>query len=205
MLLALLALGLQQQSHLPSPPCLETLDAFEEPEPSQDKRKAQDCSAPRAANTQADIWNTPPEALLKGIESKHWENFYALSAAYLKRGKPEEASFWFYVGQMRGRAFVRCLKPEPSGSPALLASLNSVLGQPINEYLAGSIKRTVSVIDRAIQWNAEHPDPLLPQEKCADALAAVVKDKMDQRTYFLEHAPEIRAARAENGLPNDPE
>lgn len=144
-----------------------------------------------------------PEQIREGIEAKPWFDFYQLAAALHARGEREEAARWLYIGQMRGRAHILCHAGDPTGAPALLGSLNQAVGQPINEWLYGSVSRAVRVIDAALEWEAANPDPALPSPKCDDALAKVRADKREQRAYSLANADAIRKQRAQNGLPNE--
>lgn len=97
-------------------------------------------------------------SLLKGIEKKPWQVHYQLAAALFREGRKDEAAKWFYVGQIRGQAQVRCF--EDRGGAALRGSLNEVVGREINEYLYGSVDRAVRVIDEALAWDAANPSQI---------------------------------------------
>ncbi|WP_438728274.1 hypothetical protein ACR9YC_12840 [Parasphingorhabdus sp. DH2-15] len=145
------------------------------------------------------------EELREDIENKPWDSFYILAAALVREGNYQEAGKWFYIGQMRGRAFINCQPVTPDGDPALLASLNYTLGSEINPVIYSSIKGAIEVIDAALAWEASHPDPRLPLLECAKAMQSVREDKLKQRQWTLDNAAKIRADREESGLPNSPE
>ena len=73
-----------------------------------------------------------PEQLKKGIENQHPATYYILAQKLFESGKKDEAVFWFYAGQLRYR-FHLLANPnlEPSGDPALFASLSEVIGRPV--------------------------------------------------------------------------
>jgi hypothetical protein len=140
-------------------------------------------------------------ALLKGIEARPWNDYYTLAAALFREGRNEEAARWFYIGQIRGQAQVRCFEDRQAAT--LRGSLNDVVGQDINIYLYGSTARAVRIIDEALAWDAANPNPHLPMPKCAEALEIARADKMEQREWTLANVEKIRANRAANGLPNE--
>jgi hypothetical protein len=64
-------------------------------------------------------------------------------------GKRDEAVFWFYAGQLRYRVYLLVNKDklEPSGDPAVFASLSEEIGRPLNEYAFGDIPQLAKTID----------------------------------------------------------
>jgi hypothetical protein len=85
-----------------------------------------------------------PEQIKKGIENQHPIAYYVLAQKLFEGGQKDDAVFWFYAGQLRYRFHVSANPGlDPSGDPALLASMNESLGRPINEYAFGDLKTLV--------------------------------------------------------------
>lgn len=114
-------------------------------------------------------------------------------------GNREDATFWLYVAQLRWRARLTAHPDlDPTGEPALFASLMETVGRPINEYAFGDIEDATRIIDRALQWDAENPDTSLPEAIRASTRAGLVALRDDMR----RNADDIRRQRTENGLEN---
>jgi hypothetical protein len=79
------------------------------------------------------------EQIRNGIENKHPSYFYILAGKLFAAGKKDDAVFWFYAGQLRYRVYLVMNKDklEPSGDPALFASLSEEIGRPLNKYAFG--------------------------------------------------------------------
>ncbi|PAX06615.1 hypothetical protein [Sphingomonas lenta] len=145
------------------------------------------------------------EAALRGLERREWTAFYERAAERVRQDRLEEAALAFYVGQLRGRTAVACRRPPEDEAPALLASFNSVLGEPINRWVGGSVKRWLRVIDGAIAWEQAHPDPATAGPDCAAAREQVGAGLKSMRAEIAATADQIRRERAANGLPNEAE
>lgn len=139
------------------------------------------------------------EQLTTDIEHKHPVAALLLAKRLFERGRQEEAVFWFYLGQLRYRAYLKS-HPEldASGDPALFASLMEVLGRPINVYAFGDIAGLASVIDRVIAWDASHADDFASGNAREEIKAGLVK----MRAEIIAKQDDIRRQRRERGLPN---
>ena len=79
--------------------------------------------------TRAEPWPGGAEALAKA----HPSELVAKAPALMAAGRPEEATFWFYAGQLRWRARLAANPAQdPSGEPALFASLFETIGPEVN-------------------------------------------------------------------------
>ena len=89
------------------------------------------------------------EQLRSTIENQHTSGFYILAEKLFAAGKKDEAVFWFYAGQLRYRVYLLVNKDklEPSGDPAVFASLSEEIGRPLNEYAFGDIPQLAKTID----------------------------------------------------------
>jgi hypothetical protein len=140
-----------------------------------------------------------PDAALAALP---WAGFYQKAGEEFQVGRRDEAVTLFYVGQLRGRIIVQCQNLPPDREPALLASLNDTLGQPINEYAGGSPAGWAAAIDRALAFDAVHPDPNAPSPECRAERERQRAGLTELRDHILANVIEIRAQRTASGLPN---
>jgi hypothetical protein len=141
-----------------------------------------------------------PAQIEAGIEKKHPAAYFVLANKLYEEGKKDDATFWFYVGQIRYRAYLRA-NPNlnPSGDPALFSSLFNVTGPTINGYAFGDIPQLLKIIDRALDWDAKHADILTPKSPVRDE----VRDGLVKlKSQIVSQRDEIRANRIKNGLEN---
>jgi len=142
------------------------------------------------------------EELEYGIENQHPATFYMLAGKLFVAGEKQEAVFWFYLGQLRYRVYLAVNKSNPSGDPALFASLSEEVGRPINEYAFGDIPQLAKTIDAVIAWDRSHPNQLTPHDKYRSEYKDIVAGLVSLRDYILHNADSIRKTRAANGLRN---
>jgi len=159
--------------------------------------------ATAAAAAEDDFRNQTPEELMRGIENEHPAACYVLAQKLFADGKKDDAVFWFYVGQLRFR-FHLTASPglDPSGDSALFASLNEVIGRPINEYAFGSQKTLVATIDRVLAWDEATANGFTSKADHAAAWKEIRAGLGEMRRYVVENGDKIRAQRAANGLEN---
>ena len=81
--------------------------------------------------------------------------FYALAQAMFQNGKKDEAAFWFYAGQLRGRFDAnRCA--DISARQAVTV-LNQTYGTPINQYTFQDIPKLEALVLKVIAWDKSTP------------------------------------------------
>jgi len=137
------------------------------------------------------------EALAAGIEHEHALASLELSKHLWEAGRKDDAVFFFYLGQLRYRAY---LSANPNGDPGrvLFDALMSTMGPPINQYAFGDIQALVSTIDRVIAWDDGHADDYATRKAREDVKAGLKKMRDD----VTARQDEIRRTRSQNGLPN---
>jgi hypothetical protein len=144
-----------------------------------------------------------PAELKKGIEKQHPAAYYVLAQKLFASGEKDEAVFWFYVGQLRYRFHVTANPGlDPSGDPALLASLNESLGRPINEYAFSDLKTLRATMDRALAWDKDTPNGFTSRETHQKAWEDTRAGLQKLEAYIDGNADTIRKQRAAAGLPN---
>ena len=144
------------------------------------------------------------EQLRSTIENQHPVGFYILAEKLFAAGKKDEAVFWFYAGQLRYRVYLLVNKDklEPSGDPAVFASLSEEIGRPLNEYAFGDIPQLAKTIDAVLAWDRSHSNALTPREKYRSEYDQVAAGLTHMRNEVVRNADSIRKTRAANGLEN---
>ena len=144
------------------------------------------------------------DQLKNGIENQHPSAFYILAQKLFTAGQKDDAVFWFYAGQLRYRVYllVNNGKLEPSGDPALFASLSEEVGRSINEYAFGDIPQLAKTIDTVIAWDQSHANALTPRDKYKSQYDQIVAGLTQMRDQVLNQADSIRKTRTANGLQN---
>lgn len=145
-----------------------------------------------------------PEAeVLARLAASHPAALYTYAARLFRDGRRDEAVKWFYAGQLRFRFHLMANPTLPrSGEPALMASLNQVVGQPINEWAGGSPKDWAASIDQALAWDAANDNGTTSRQQHEAAWQDTRKGLTDLRHSILSREGEIRAARQKRGLEN---
>lgn len=85
---------------------------------------------------------------------------YAISAALFNAGQKDEAAFWFYVGQLRGRSDAN--KALDRSARQAIGVLNQRFGGPINQYAMKDIPKLKKIVAKAVKFDeitARNYDP----------------------------------------------
>ena len=143
-----------------------------------------------------------PTQLKAGIEAKHPAAYYTLAAKLFKdSATKQEAIFWFYVGQLRYRYYLKATPDlRPDGDPALFASFSEVIGRPINEYAGGVPDVWIAQINKALEWDTVHDNGFTPKSKSPEdyrQIRAGLVTMRDQLAAMKDKFPEMRR---KNGL-----
>jgi hypothetical protein len=144
------------------------------------------------------------EELEKGIEDQHPSYYYILAQKLFEAGRKQDAVFWFYTGQLRYRVYLAANKDklDPSGDPAVFASLSEEVGKPLNEYAFGDIPQLAKTIDAVIAWDRSHSNRLTPRDKYQSEYEEIITGLIEMRDEALQNANSIRQTRTANGLEN---
>ncbi len=129
--------------------------------------------------------------------------YYAYAGRLFKEGDKDDSVFWFYVGQLRFRIELAAHpNQDPSGAPALFASLNSELGGEINGYAGGDVKMWVAQIDRALAWDLANRNGVTSKTVFAKVYEEQRAGLKKLRDLLVAQAGQIRQSRAAHGLEN---
>jgi hypothetical protein len=151
-----------------------------------------------------DLSSLSVDQLKNGIENQHPSAFYILAQKLFTAGQKDDAVFWFYAGQLRYRVYllVNNGKLDPSGDPALFASLSEEVGRSINEYAFGDIPQLAKTIDAVIAWDQSQANALTPRDKYKSQYDQIVAGLTQMRDQVIKQADSIRKTRTANGLQN---
>ena len=97
--------------------------------------------------------------VINGIIDKP-ENFappvlYVLSSVLFEQDKKEDALFWFYAGQLRGRIDANICADK--SARAAVAEMNERFGTPINQYAFKNIPLLTNTVERVLAWEEKTP------------------------------------------------
>jgi len=135
----------------------------------------------------------PPVMGESKMESAHPAAFYRYASRLFQEGKKDDAVFWFYVGELRYRFYLKAHPNlEPSGDPALFASLHETVGRTINRYTARNQNLWLSQIDKALAWDDQHFNGFTSKTKFK-------KEYQENRSGLIEMKKSLKASRSPNG------
>jgi hypothetical protein len=80
---------------------------------------------------------------------------YVLSSVLLDQGKKDDAVFWFYAGQLRGRIDANICADKTAA--AIIDAMNQKFGPPINQYSFTNRSLLTNTLERVIAWEEKTP------------------------------------------------
>ncbi len=80
---------------------------------------------------------------------------FLLSNILFEKGEKDDAAFWFYAGQLRGR-FDANICADVSARQAI-SVLNMTFGPPINQYALKDIPKLEKLVDKVVAWDEKTP------------------------------------------------
>jgi hypothetical protein len=81
--------------------------------------------------------------------------FYVLSNVLFERGEKDDATFWYYAGQLRARFDAnRC---ADATARQAVRELNRRFGQEINQYAFQDMSKLEALIPRVVEWDRRTP------------------------------------------------
>lgn len=147
------------------------------------------------------IGTLSPAEIERQLPGLHPANYYAYAGRLWGSGKRDEAVFWFYAGQLRYR-FRLMADPglDPSGDPALFASLQSMIGEPINLYVGSDPKNWMQQIDSVLAWDAKTTNGFTSKTEHKKAFEEARAGLVKLRDYIGGHLDDIRSTREQQGV-----
>ena len=144
----------------------------------------------------SEVNSAPHKKVEAVLAESHPTALYAYAARLFQEGKKDDAVFWFYAGQLRYRYLIAANPEIPEDQdPALMASLNDNLGQAINEWAGAHPVVWVKAMDRALEWDESHDNPITPKKDHEAALQGVRSGLEELRDTVVAHSNEISQER----------
>jgi hypothetical protein len=100
------------------------------------------------------------EELEFGIQNKPPATYFALATELFRSGQKDDASFWYYVGEVRYRFLVlaKAKGSELSEEQGHFWFLSESVGQSIYEKAEQRSAALMRAIDRALEWDLQQPN-----------------------------------------------
>ena len=157
------------------------------------------------------IYTLPRTDVGQRLPDAHLFAYYVNTVRLFQQSARKEAVFWFYVGEIRYRIYLR-VHPElpPDGDPALFDCLHQTIGTPINDWAGSDPDTWVQAMQRALDWDRQHDNGFTSKTTHANAwhvmradLKQLVADVLANKSYIREqrkrlacrHAPYSAKAR----------
>jgi hypothetical protein len=80
---------------------------------------------------------------------------YVLSSVLFEQGKKDDAVFWFYAGQLRGRIDANICADKSAA--AIIDAMNQKFGPPINQYSFTNLSLLTNTVERMVAWEEKTP------------------------------------------------
>jgi hypothetical protein len=144
------------------------------------------------------------EQLKAGIEDKHPSVYYALAAKLFESGKKDEATLWFYIGQIRYRALLRSLEKgtDRAHDSEIFSALSDQVGVPINRYAFGDLPVLTKIIGNALDWDDSHRNGYTSKQQFKEQYDLVRSGLKQMQGEIMQKTATIKQQRIQNGLDN---
>jgi len=162
-------------------------------------------NAPSAACPSTQVLDAAPNLIRGGDDAAlaqfletapchYWITFYFAAERLFDLGRKDEATRWFYVGQLRGRTVAML---DPGSTPSTIQALQYTVGQEINVEAGADQAKLLEAIGWAIAWDLEHPMQLESIRRVGEEIApGVMRHSFDPSetlpTQRLSPAPTQR-------------
>ncbi|MCB0375557.1 MAG: hypothetical protein KDD04_06530, partial [Sinomicrobium sp.] len=81
--------------------------------------------------------------------------FYLMSFALFEDDQKDDAMFWFYAGQLRGRYDANRCADKSAG--AAISELNAQFGPAINRYAFQNLDKLEEIVSKVLHWDRITP------------------------------------------------
>lgn len=150
--------------------------------------------------------NAEPEAeqLEAGLTAKHPAAYLQLAGELFEQGDKDRAALMYYVGQIRYRAYINTLPvAEAAAEEARYKTLQTAIGDEINQYAARNLDKWIKLLDNAVAWHKQHPNEFLPKADYSLLYELTIYNFNKLRKYITENKEYIRTHRTAQGLVNE--
>jgi hypothetical protein len=155
------------------------------------------------AKAMRDAGEMTPEELKAEIERRHPADYYRLADMLLAKDRKNEATFYFYLGQLRYRFHLAANPNLRKGEDdALFGSLSEALGPRINEWAFGDLRQLVITFDKVLDWDDFHENGFTSKTEHEAKWNDIREGLFKLCEHVRVNLDQIRAERTKNGLEN---
>ncbi|GAA4467832.1 hypothetical protein GCM10023093_24300 [Nemorincola caseinilytica] len=130
-------------------------------------------------------------------ERMHPAGFYEAAINAYDRGDKYGGAFLYYLGQLRYKYYCHANpEVEEDGDKAVLASLNSVVGEEINFFLGGHADNYAIVLDSVLAWDKRHEYTFYPKKKSPAKHKEILDGLTKLRNYIVANKASIEEQNA---------
>jgi len=151
-------------------------------------------------------------AITKSVQANDTDpfNLYLYSFSLFQIGNKEQATFVFYLAQIRTRAYSR-LDPDKSASSALRASFNDEVGSSVNPWAGSDLDAWKQIALKAVAYDKKIGYPKKPKfvdseekwRKAVDTESAAYEAELIE-FFATTNKEDFNKQRKENSLPIGP-
>jgi len=80
---------------------------------------------------------------------------YVLSSVLFEQGKKDDAIFWLYAGQLRGRIDANICADKTAAK--IINAMNGRFSQPLGQYASTNLTLLSNMVDRVVAWEEKTP------------------------------------------------
>jgi len=155
------------------------------------------------AKPMRDVGGMTPEELKADIERRHPADYYRLADMLFAKNSKNEATFYFYLGQLRFRFHLAANPNLRKGEDgALFGSLSETLGSRINEWAFGDLRQLVITFDKVLDWDDFHENGFTSKAEYEARWNEIRQGLFELCEHVRLNVDQIRAERTKNGLEN---
>ena len=143
----------------------------------------------------------PSKEIEANLPDSHPMAYLLYAVKLFKAGKQDDATLWYYVGQIRFKQYLLAHPDLPEkGDPALFEQANKAFGPAITDWAGGNIRVWLQQIRDALQWDADNPNNFTSKETYAAQLKQA-RDEVSATYDTIKRTQNaIKADRAARGL-----
>ena len=125
------------------------------------------------------------------LEKRHPSEFIVEASNLFDKDKKNEASFLFYLGQLRYRYYIGAKSKIKSSDKETYNALQMVTGSVINVYLGQHFDTYLHVIDLVLEWDRTHDFIYFSKTKSPEKQSEVLKGLIDYKKYLIDNKEKV--------------
>lgn len=143
----------------------------------------------------------PSKELEANLPDSHPMAYFLYAAKLFRGGKPDDATRWYYVGQIRFKHYLLANPGLPAdGDPAALQNVDKSYGPAIADWAGGNIRIWLQEIKDALAWDADHPNNFTSKDSHAAELEKARAEVSATYDTIKRTQETIKAERKARGL-----